>query len=135
MKQRLRKRSAFALVETTMVLGLVSLLMLLGVAFPKNQEGQEWRTFEKQVMTAIELGRHQAQAANEPVFLDFTADALRLAKRTYPYPRRFVIEKPIRLSIAKSGFISPQSVYWSNGQKRIRLVIQFGGGHVDFKAD
>ncbi|MBS9335097.1 hypothetical protein LQZ24_05325 [Fructobacillus sp. M1-13] len=133
MKQR--PREAFTLVESVIVLSLVALLLLLGLQFRPGAGffRPSQKDFERAVIQSFDQAKKRAQVQNEQQMLDFASDGLDVSGRHIAYPRGYQIEKSRTIKVQESGFIAPQSVYWTKGRQRLRFVIVFGGGDVYFK--
>ncbi|MBS9338754.1 hypothetical protein G6R29_03835 [Fructobacillus sp. M2-14] len=132
----LNRRAAFTLVESLLVLGMVSLLLFLAVLLrPQSYAGMEITTFEKRFSILYQKERLLAQEKERILRLTFDRESVWSEEEELPFPVGYQMNQREVVQVSSSGFVSPRTIIFSNTQKKkqLKLVFLFGGGDYYFE--
>ncbi|MDF7637371.1 hypothetical protein PT274_03720 [Leuconostocaceae bacterium ESL0958] len=129
MKYGLKLRQpAFTLVESLLVLFLLTLLFSLAVQYRPQAPQQSVLTFEHSFAQLLQRARVTAQVQDQAVMLAFEPDALTALGVQVAYPAGYHLHQVTSVRVHRTGYIHPQTITWQAGQKELALIFQFGGG-------
>lgn len=133
MKRRAKTYAAFTLVETLVVLSVVSLMIVLAVSFRPVNVGPRTADFEKMIVASYEHCRVRAQTGNHTIKMFFQHEGVQIGDQLTAYPAGFTLQKEQILYIQPSGFVSSQTIVFEHNRRILRFIIQFGGGGYRFE--
>ncbi|MEX0380138.1 type II secretion protein [Leuconostoc sp. MS02] len=118
--------SAFTLLESLIVLGVVASMLLIGCAIkPPNQQLAQWEpAFKSQWLRA----RLTAQQTQKNVIVTFDEDMVLFGSERFKYPKGYQNNKPKQLKILKTGYVTPMTITLTTGKQTIKLIFSLGGG-------
>lgn len=129
---RVRKKQAFTLVETLVVMSTTALIVMLALTYRPRDGGVKPQQFEEAFASVYASAKTRAQSKEQEQVIDFDQDGMVDQGQILPYPNGYQIIKIKKIRISPSGFVSPQTISWQTGKEIWKLIIQFGGGSYRF---
>ncbi|MCO0831813.1 type II secretion system GspH family protein [Fructobacillus sp. W13] len=130
------RKAAFTLVESLIVLAIVSATLFLCVTLqPKKETGMVMATFKKRFSLLYQSERLLAQEKEQMLSMTFSKNALWTEHERLVLPEGYRVRGEEVVKISASGFVSPKTILFIDDirKKIFRLVILFGGGDYYFE--